>query len=229
MKAKVYEEYFIIDAIGLIGSVGGTLGVFIGFSFNNLIICIIGYIQSLIERKQTPRKKISTETIRKCLEWIIYLSLVATAILFAKEVIEKFFGQNKGIKQSIEKIETHPTVTICPFLYQCDGQYKFVLRLQDLQVGATMHKEWVASYAGSYTNLSPERINGQLTFTHTHDVNRVMWYCSRNREWQIGPRLDIGTCNFAFFKSKYSILNDWHYWNDGHWNVTAPDVVVEKG
>ena len=30
--AKVYEEYLIYDAIGMIGSVGGTLGMFIQFS-----------------------------------------------------------------------------------------------------------------------------------------------------------------------------------------------------
>ena len=30
--SKVYEEYLIFDAIGMIGSVGGTLGMFIGFS-----------------------------------------------------------------------------------------------------------------------------------------------------------------------------------------------------
>ena len=116
LKAKVYEEYFIIDSIQLIGSVGGTLGMFIGFSFSNLIICIIEYFRSLMERKLTLRK-IFTETICKYLEWIIYLSLMATAILFAWEVIEKFFGQNKGIKQHTEKIESHPTITICPFLH----------------------------------------------------------------------------------------------------------------
>ena len=56
------------------------------------------------------------ETIWKFLEWIIYFSLMATAILLAKDVIEKFFGQNTGIKQNMEKIESHPTITICPFL-----------------------------------------------------------------------------------------------------------------
>ena len=33
----VHEEYLIYDTIGLIGSVGGTLGMFIGFSFSNAI------------------------------------------------------------------------------------------------------------------------------------------------------------------------------------------------
>ena len=115
LKAKVYEEYFIIDSIGLIGSVGGTLGVFIGFSFSGLIINIIEYIKTLIERKQISRKRF-THTIWKCFEWIIYLSLMAAAILFAREVIEKFFHENTGIKQNMEKIEQHPTITICPFL-----------------------------------------------------------------------------------------------------------------
>ena len=111
----MHEEYFIIDSLGLIGSVGGTLGVFIGFSFSGLIINIIEYIKTLIERKQISRKR-STHTIWKCFEWIIYLSLIAAAILFAREVIEKFFHENTGIKQNMEKIEQHPSITICPFL-----------------------------------------------------------------------------------------------------------------
>ena len=32
-----YEEHLIYDLIGMIGSVGGTLGMFIGFSFSNTI------------------------------------------------------------------------------------------------------------------------------------------------------------------------------------------------
>ena len=115
LRAKVYEEYFIIDTIGLIGSVGGTLGVFIGFSFSNLIISIIEYIKTLMESQLTSRKKFS-QTVWKCFEWTIYLSLMTTAIIFAREVIEKFFHQNTGIKQNMEKIEQHPTITICPFI-----------------------------------------------------------------------------------------------------------------
>ena len=119
LKAKVFEEYFIIDSIGLIGSVGGTLGMFIGFCFSNLIIGIIECIQLLMERKlgiKLMYRKISSKNIWKCLEWIIYFSLMATAIIFAREVIEKFFGQYTGIKQNKEKIESHPTIIICPFL-----------------------------------------------------------------------------------------------------------------
>ena len=43
--SKVYEEYLIYDAIGMIGSVGGTLGMFIGFSMTGTISWIFGYFK----------------------------------------------------------------------------------------------------------------------------------------------------------------------------------------
>ena len=42
---SVYEEYIICDLINLIGSVGGTLGLFIGFSFNNILAWLIENFQ----------------------------------------------------------------------------------------------------------------------------------------------------------------------------------------
>ena len=36
-STTVYEEYYIYDAISMVGSVGGTLGMCIGFSFTGLI------------------------------------------------------------------------------------------------------------------------------------------------------------------------------------------------
>ena len=50
LYAKVYEEYIIVDAIGMIGSVGGTLGLFIGFSFSNVINVLIGYLQLFLNK-----------------------------------------------------------------------------------------------------------------------------------------------------------------------------------
>ena len=43
-ELMVHEEYFIYDAIGMIGSVGGTLGIFIIFYLNipNIVFyCIL--------------------------------------------------------------------------------------------------------------------------------------------------------------------------------------------
>ena len=42
MKRNVYEEVLIIDEIGLVGSLGGSLGLFVGFSF-------FGYATPLLE------------------------------------------------------------------------------------------------------------------------------------------------------------------------------------
>ena len=44
-KCKVYEEYLIYDTMGMIGSVGGALGVFIGFSMTGLISTAIDYFR----------------------------------------------------------------------------------------------------------------------------------------------------------------------------------------
>ena len=55
LKSKVYEEYLITDGITLVGSVGGTLGLFIGFSISNFVYSIMNFFQSPIET-QFPKK-----------------------------------------------------------------------------------------------------------------------------------------------------------------------------
>ena len=42
----VNEEYLIYDTINMIGSLGGTLGLFIGFSSTNVLNVIISWIKS---------------------------------------------------------------------------------------------------------------------------------------------------------------------------------------
>ena len=48
----VNEEYLIYDLEGLVGSVGGTLGMFIGFSFINVIKDVLNYLKQLLEKKK---------------------------------------------------------------------------------------------------------------------------------------------------------------------------------
>ena len=43
----VNEEYLIYDVFGLIGSVGGTLGMCVGFSFVSIINSIVSFISSI--------------------------------------------------------------------------------------------------------------------------------------------------------------------------------------
>ena len=47
-KVKVYEEYLIYDTVAMIGAVGGTLGMFIGFSFRNAFSNLLVYCRKLI-------------------------------------------------------------------------------------------------------------------------------------------------------------------------------------
>ena len=44
-RAQVQEEYLLYDETGVIGSVGGTLGLFIGFSFRDIIAYLIQKIR----------------------------------------------------------------------------------------------------------------------------------------------------------------------------------------
>ena len=61
----VYSEYLIYDTVSMIGAVGGTLGMCIGFSFTGLITCLINYIQYGVKiptPKQTKRTTLKSTT-----------------------------------------------------------------------------------------------------------------------------------------------------------------------
>ena len=45
MMTKAHQEYLIFDIVGMIGSVGGTLGLCIGFSFSGITTAILTLIQ----------------------------------------------------------------------------------------------------------------------------------------------------------------------------------------
>ena len=47
----IYEEYLLFDFLGLISSVGGTLGMLIGFSIIAIISLLFSYLLELIKRK----------------------------------------------------------------------------------------------------------------------------------------------------------------------------------
>ena len=47
-KILVFEEYLVFDAFGMIGSIGGALGLCIGFSFSGVIASIVEFIQKRI-------------------------------------------------------------------------------------------------------------------------------------------------------------------------------------
>ena len=133
------------------------------------------------------------------------------------EVIEKFFSQITGIKQKMEKIDSNPTVTICPFQNQCDGM---ILRLQGWA------KEILSHYEGSYQILSFNLINGKPYWTHKNGKTALM-YNSQLKMWIFGPvqyggeRGDIASKSYENTK--------WHYLNNTEWISTNIDVIVDLG
>ena len=54
---KVEEEYLIQDFVGMLGSIGGTLGLFIGFSFSGAISFVLHHIQRIMERVLSKREE----------------------------------------------------------------------------------------------------------------------------------------------------------------------------
>ena len=45
---QIHEEYLLYDITGAIGSIGGTLGLFIGFSFRDTIAILLDKIKNII-------------------------------------------------------------------------------------------------------------------------------------------------------------------------------------
>ena len=46
----LYEEYLIIDSYGMVGVVGGTLGLFVGFSFFDAVTYVMTFFQKMYEK-----------------------------------------------------------------------------------------------------------------------------------------------------------------------------------
>ena len=55
-KVKIYEEYLIYDLVSMIGAIGGTLGLCIGFSFNDVCNFLLNHLESGIGSCQNGNK-----------------------------------------------------------------------------------------------------------------------------------------------------------------------------
>ena len=55
-NVEIHEEYVLMDAAGVVGGIGGTLGLFIGFSFRDIIAWILQGVKTFIQNRQNPLK-----------------------------------------------------------------------------------------------------------------------------------------------------------------------------
>ena len=161
--------------------------------------------------------------------WILYLSLMATSIWFAWGVYYNYMKHTE-IQQHEVEIESHPTITICPFLDldQCAGQMKFILKL-DGEV-----KKRYAIYEGTYSILSSDLINQKPYWIHKHDKNKALMYNSNAKMWVFGPRDMNGTVAFIIGISNGAVPYEDTIWYHGvpkenKFIHTPNDIVVELG
>ena len=71
-KVSVNEEYLIYDAVAMVGAIGGTIGLCIGFSFSDLTSILLGYaaigikwVNGRSRRNSDPRQNNSNCYIKK--------------------------------------------------------------------------------------------------------------------------------------------------------------------
>ena len=62
----VTEESYVWNPNSLIGTVGGTLGLFIGFSFHGTFDWVSDKIVWLLSRRQNKQKKMKEKVTRPC-------------------------------------------------------------------------------------------------------------------------------------------------------------------
>ena len=60
---EINKEYLIYDTLSLIGTVGGTLGLFVGFSFYDFLVMITHFILKKIE-VMVFSKKLGPENVK---------------------------------------------------------------------------------------------------------------------------------------------------------------------
>ena len=93
----------VYDGIGMIGTVGGALGLTIGFSFTNLISLFINLVQFLFEKFNAKIESTANDIIvvskSKDLEFQNVRNLELKLECLEKNILEKFEEQNLKIQK----------------------------------------------------------------------------------------------------------------------------------
>ena len=53
---EINKEYFIYDTLSLIGTIGGTLGLFVGFSFYDFLVMIVHFVLKKIQALMSNKR-----------------------------------------------------------------------------------------------------------------------------------------------------------------------------
>ena len=213
LSARMFQEYLITDAIELVGSVGGTLGLFIGFSFSNLITCMIQFISTSLATRSKLSKAICT-----FMEWMTYVSFTGISIWFSWGALDKFYKQDTGIQQYEEKIEVHPTIVIClgSIKYQSDFTIQYC-------VGYPCEEEIVLAIGVNHLETLKEKVTLTIIYTRydgmCYSINTTQ---RSNEKWitiEIMPSSSIinlpGTIPVIFTSERNAYGVTQRTWMDG--------------
>ena len=121
----VESEYYLLPLMTLIGNVGGTLGMFVGFSIIAVFDFILGFMKTYGCTVKKPRfrekKRHSFEmmTIERPLIYLIYSGLLAAALLCVQDSFKEHMNGISSYSSSKELITPSdlPTITICLDFY----------------------------------------------------------------------------------------------------------------
>ena len=115
----VNEQYLIYDAIGMIGAVGGTMGMCIGFSFDSIIHYLINLLPNILsiiqiklignmkELEIPPSTGIGEKTEDRIDKLFKELEIPLSTCIDEKieDRINKLFKEKEQLKSRIQNIE----------------------------------------------------------------------------------------------------------------------------
>ena len=108
-KVKVHEEYLIYDMLAMISAVGGTMGLCIGFSFNDFCCFILKYLELGVYSIQRKSQVVNKRTFNIAGQSPVESSGIAietklTAIL---ELQAKFETSLSNLQKRVGKLEAN--------------------------------------------------------------------------------------------------------------------------
>ena len=121
----VHIEYKVIDLIALIGTLGGTLSMFVGFSFLDAVEFILNMTNrgaSLMAFRLPRVKDTTTAKISKYFKMVITLGLLSTSVIFCWQTLQQFILGRTKLSPRTEPVSPNdiPALTICLELKKTD-------------------------------------------------------------------------------------------------------------
>ena len=126
----VKTEYYLLPGLSLVGNVGGTLGMFIGFSFIGSAEWFMGSAAALwqwLKRKDVVHLQRSITISQKSFWTLLCLCFLGGSISFVWPTIKEYHGGATSYIEGYEPVslEDIPTVVTC-FSFEDFEEYRFM-------------------------------------------------------------------------------------------------------